>query len=205
MRPLVLLLTGVLLLGGCTLAPKYERNPEKVPQDYRFQSLEGQPQPQLNTLADLSWWEIFQDPVLQELIRNALVANYDLRPAADRLAEARALVGVSRSAWLPQVGGVALYQRERLSETSNPPASPISGFHTESGFCVIIAPDWPNWGIPATNPPIAAPHRIASLRATERPNRPITPETTAPNMPPTRIPITWLFRIPAIGSPIFTR
>jgi multidrug efflux system outer membrane protein len=124
MRPLVLLLTGVLLLGGCTLAPKYERNPEEVPPEYRFQSKLGQPQPQLNTLADLSWWEIFQDPVLQELIRSALVANYDLRLAADRLAEARALVGVSRSAWLPQVGGVAIYQRERLSETANPPARP---------------------------------------------------------------------------------
>ena len=124
MRPLVLLLTGVLLLGGCILAPRYERQPGSVPQEYRFQSLEGQPQPQLNSLADLSWWELFKDPVLQELIREALAANYDIRLAAARVAESRALVGVSRAAWLPQVGGVALYQRERLSSTSHPPAGP---------------------------------------------------------------------------------
>ena len=124
MRPLVLLLTGVMLFGGCILAPKYERNPEEVPQEYRFQSLGGQPQPQLNTLADLTWWELFRDPVLQELIREALTANYDLRLAAARVAEARALVGVSRSAWLPQVGGVALYRRERLTESGHPPAGP---------------------------------------------------------------------------------
>ncbi len=125
MKPLVaLLLAGVLLLEGCILAPKYERKPEKVPQEYRFQSLEGKPQPQLNTLADLSWWEIFQDPVLQELIRTALAANYDLRLAVARVAESRALVGVSRSSWLPQLGGSALYRRERLTETGHPPGGP---------------------------------------------------------------------------------
>jgi outer membrane protein, multidrug efflux system len=124
MRPVALLLCGVLLFSGCLLAPKYEREPEKVPQEYRFQSPAGQPQPGLKSLADLTWWELFQDPVLQDLIRQALLANYDLRLAAARVAEARALVGVSRSAWLPQVGGVAIYQRERLSSTSHPPAGP---------------------------------------------------------------------------------
>jgi multidrug efflux system outer membrane protein len=120
--PSVFLLIHALLLSGCILAPKYEREPGSVPQDYRFQSLEGQPQPQLKTLADLTWWQLFQDPVLQDLISNALAANYDIRLAAARVAEARALVGVSRSAWLPQIGGVAIYQRERLSEISHPPA-----------------------------------------------------------------------------------
>jgi hypothetical protein len=52
MRPLALLLSGVLLLSGCLLAPKYERDPEKVPQEYRFQSSAGQPQPTLKSLAD---------------------------------------------------------------------------------------------------------------------------------------------------------
>ncbi|MEJ2070022.1 MAG: TolC family protein [Syntrophobacterales bacterium] len=122
MRPVALLLCGVLLLSGCLLAPKYEREPETVPQEYRFQDLAGQPQPGLKSLADLTWWELFQDPVLQDLIRQALLANYDLRLAAARVAEARALVGVSRSAWLPQVGGAAIYQRERLSSISHPPA-----------------------------------------------------------------------------------
>ena len=42
-----------------------------------------------------------------------------------RVAEARAAVGVSRSFWLPQVGGTALFQREKLSRTSiNPPVPP---------------------------------------------------------------------------------
>ena len=107
------------------LAPTYERAPGEVPPEYRFQSPEGQPQPELASLADLSWWEMFDDPVLQGLIRTALRNNYDVRLAVARVAEARAGVGVSRSFWLPQVGGTALFQREKLSRTSvNPPVPP---------------------------------------------------------------------------------
>jgi multidrug efflux system outer membrane protein len=122
MRRWAFLLAGALLLSSCILAPKYERAPGKVPQEYRFQSVEGKPQPEVVSLADLSWWEIFDDPVLQGLIRTALVNNYDVRLAVARVAEARASVGVSRSYWLPQFSGTALFQREKLSRTSvNPP------------------------------------------------------------------------------------
>ena len=124
MKRTALLLLIPLLLGGCLLAPKYERSPGEVPRDYRFQSAQGQPQPELNTLADLSWWEIFDDPALQGLIRLALAQNYDVRLAAARVEEARAVVGVSRSLWLPQVGGTYIYQRERLSQVSLPPLGP---------------------------------------------------------------------------------
>ena len=120
MKRWAFLLIGALLLSSCV--PRYQRTPGEVPQEYRFQSRESQPRPELNTLADLSWWEVFRDPALQDLIRTALAQNYDVRQAVARLAEARALVGVSRSLWLPQVGGTALWQREKLSKTSvNPP------------------------------------------------------------------------------------
>ena len=68
---------------------------------------------------------MFDDPALQGLTRTALANNYDVRLAVARVAEARAGVGVSRSFWLPQVGGTALFQREKLSRTSvNPPVPP---------------------------------------------------------------------------------
>jgi multidrug efflux system outer membrane protein len=123
MRRLVIVF-GVLLLAGCTLAPKYERTPGEVPQEYRFQNLQGQPQAELNNLADLAWWEIFDDRELQGLIRTALTQNYDVLLAAARVAEARALVGVSRSLWLPQAGGTYLFQRQRISQVSFPPLTP---------------------------------------------------------------------------------
>lgn len=111
----------ILLLAGCSLAPKYARTPGEVPQEYRFQSLQGQPQPGLNSLADLAWWEIFDDRELQNLIRIALEQNYDVQLAAARVAESRARVGSSRSLWLPQAGGAYIFQRQRVSQVSFPP------------------------------------------------------------------------------------
>ncbi len=125
------LLTAVLLLSGC-LAPKYQQEPGPVPQDYRFQSAQGQPGLDLDSLADLAWWEIFDDPVLQDLVRTALVQNHDVRLAVARVAEARAGVGVSRSAWLPDVGGAALFRRARVSRTSSNPPIPSEIGVTES-------------------------------------------------------------------------
>jgi multidrug efflux system outer membrane protein len=123
MKRWAFLLVGLLVLSSCV--PRYQRTPGEVPQEYRFQSRESQPRPELNTLADLSWWEVFRDPALQNLIRTALTQNYDVRQAVARVAEARAVVGANRSLWLPQVGGTALFQREKLSKTSvNPPIPP---------------------------------------------------------------------------------
>ncbi|HSM75768.1 MAG TPA: hypothetical protein VK852_14080, partial [Desulfobacterales bacterium] len=107
MKRLALLLFGAFLLGGC-LAPEYIRTPGEIPGDYRFQAPNGQPRPELATLADLAWWEIFDDPALQNLIGIALAQGFDARLAFTRVAEARAAVGVSRSFLLPQVGGTAL-------------------------------------------------------------------------------------------------
>jgi multidrug efflux system outer membrane protein len=47
---------------------------------------------------------LFKDPVLQDLIREALKNNYDLRVAVTRVEEERALAGVTRSQYYPQVG-----------------------------------------------------------------------------------------------------
>ncbi len=123
MRRLVIWCLAPLLAVGCTLAPPYERRAGEVPREYRFQAPQGQPQPGLNSLADLAWWEMFDDRELQGLIRTALEQNYDVLLAAARVAEARALVGVSRSLWLPQAGGTYFFQRQRLSQVSFPPLS----------------------------------------------------------------------------------
>lgn len=125
MKRFVFLLTGVCLLGGC-LAPPYDRTPGDVPASYRFQPLKGEPQPELASLADLAWWEMFDDPALQGLIAAALAQNYDVRLALARVADARALAGVSRSFLMPQVGGVARYQRQRVSRSSVEPPIPSS-------------------------------------------------------------------------------
>jgi multidrug efflux system outer membrane protein len=106
-----------LFLAGCTLGPDYNRPTILTPENHR--GLQGAPTQE--SLADLPWWEVFKDSVLQELTREALNNNYDLRTAAARVEEARAQIGVARSFLYPQVnfnfGGSA----QQVSVASDPP------------------------------------------------------------------------------------
>jgi len=135
MQRFAILLIGVCLFG-CSLAPTYERSPGEVSEDFRFQSLEGRAQPELASLADLEWWEMFDDPALRELIDTALEQNYDARLAMARVSEARALAGVSRSFLMPQLDGAARYQRQRVSRTSVDPPIPSSA-NTPDNFAQL--------------------------------------------------------------------
>ena len=55
-------------LAGCAIGPNYERPEVAEPEEYR-----GQVGPaEAASLADLPWWEVFSDPALQELLREAL-------------------------------------------------------------------------------------------------------------------------------------
>jgi multidrug efflux system outer membrane protein len=66
---------------------------------------------------------VFKDPVLQELIRDALLYNYDLRTAAARVEDARAQIGVARSFFYPQVNFNAGGSAQQVSRASDPPES----------------------------------------------------------------------------------
>jgi multidrug efflux system outer membrane protein len=76
---------------------------------YRDLSENPQAQAQAASFADLPWWQVFQDPQLQELIRTALKENYDLQLATERIAAARAQVTITRSNLFPQVQGNAAF------------------------------------------------------------------------------------------------
>jgi multidrug efflux system outer membrane protein len=91
------------LTAGCTVGPNYHRPAVQPPAAYRELSENQQVQAQAASFADLPWWQVFQDPQLQELIRTALKQNYDLQLATERINAARAVVTVTRSSLFPQV------------------------------------------------------------------------------------------------------
>ena len=108
MRKLSLFFMGVLsssLLAGCMVGPDYHRPAVQPPTAYRDLSENPQVQAQAASYADLPWWQVFQDPQLQELIRTALKQNYDLQLATERINAARAQVTITRSSLFPQVAG----------------------------------------------------------------------------------------------------
>jgi multidrug efflux system outer membrane protein len=93
------------LLAGCMVGPNYHRPVVQTPTAFRDLSDNPQAQAQAVSYADLPWWQVFQDPQLQELIRTAIKQNYDLQLATERINEGRAQVAVTRSSLFPQVGG----------------------------------------------------------------------------------------------------
>jgi len=100
-------------LGGCALGPDYERPPVSEPDSFRMQqeaTLEEA------SLADLGWWELFQDENLQALIRKALVENKDLRIAVARVREARAHLAATGADQFPRIDGKSSIQRNQVSQ-----------------------------------------------------------------------------------------
>jgi multidrug efflux system outer membrane protein len=101
-------------LAACAVGPDYKRPEVLAPTEWRSPS-QGP-----GSLADLGWWELFQDPSLQELIRTAVGDNKDVRVAVARVAEARAQLGVARAGQFPQLEGQASYTNQRFSQKSFP-------------------------------------------------------------------------------------
>ena len=89
-----------LTLAGCAVGPNYKRPAVDVPTGFRGATNDVS----TNSLADLPWWGVFKDPVLQDLIQVALTNNYDLRITLTRVDQARALQAQARSQLLPQLG-----------------------------------------------------------------------------------------------------
>jgi multidrug efflux system outer membrane protein len=112
-------LIAAVWMAGCTLGPNYQRPAVQIPQNFR--APDALPAPQATSLADLKWWEVFRDEKLQDLIRAALAANYDLRDAVARVEEARANLGATRSNQFPQVGAGGSVTFNRLSRDGQTP------------------------------------------------------------------------------------
>lgn len=103
-------IVAAALLGGCALGPNYKRPVVAEPATFR-----GQAAAEAASFADAPWWEVFQDPVLVRLIRQALDGNYDVGIAAARVREARASLGIARSDFLPSLDYDASVSRGQVT------------------------------------------------------------------------------------------
>ena len=99
------------------------------PDQFRF--VDGPAQAQ--TLADAPWFEVFQDPELQALVKEALTNNLDLQAALARVEEARARAGIAKSFYYPQVGA-QLNVGLRGSSSDDPNRTESVTENTDYGF-----------------------------------------------------------------------
>jgi multidrug efflux system outer membrane protein len=112
-----LLLAIVVLLTGCAVGPNYKRPTVNVPTDYR-DSMAAQTAT-ASSLGNEKWWDVYQDPVLVQLVHTALQQNYDVRIAATRVLEAQAQVGITRANQFPSASVGASAFSEQNAKVSN--------------------------------------------------------------------------------------
>lgn len=100
---------------ACTMGPNYKRPTVDLPQRIGDSS-PGAPASTIS-FGEEKWWEVFQDPQLQSLIRTALKRNYDVRIAAAHILEAQAHLGIARGNQLPTAGVVLAGNNQRDSRS----------------------------------------------------------------------------------------
>src|SRR5258708_37561661 len=133
-RPLACLplMLSAALLAGCAVGPNYKRPQVNSPATFR-----GDTAPTNGSFADLSWWQVYQDNILQGLIWEAFTNNYDLRIAVARVGQVRALALQARSRFVPSVDYNAAVSRGRNDLFGS--TFPNNGATSSSAFATMHA------------------------------------------------------------------
>src|SRR5262249_39744793 len=100
LQPSVAALSIAITVSGCLVGPNYKRPPATQPDTFRGDENAAASS---TSIADEKWWQLFDDDVLQDLIRTSLEHNDDLRLAAVRILEAQAQLGITRADQFPNV------------------------------------------------------------------------------------------------------
>jgi multidrug efflux system outer membrane protein len=124
--------------ASCKLGPDYARPPVVTPEKWRELAAADA------SIANVPWWELFQDEELRRLITTALEENRDLKIAIERIEEARAIYGISRSELYPQVDASAIGGALRFSEGSltHTPESPEDQDNTRGLYSLGVGFSW---------------------------------------------------------------
>lgn len=113
---LKLILAGFALISlqSCFVAKDY--NQPEVVEEERFRT-DNIDQDSLN-MANVSWRELFTDPILQDHIEKGLENNIDIRVALQQIIAAEAYVKQGKAGYLPTLDGNATFTHQELSENS---------------------------------------------------------------------------------------
>jgi NodT family efflux transporter outer membrane factor (OMF) lipoprotein len=108
------------LLAACAVGPDYRPPDAPSPDAWHSAASPGAPVPDSAALA--SWWTTLEDPLLDELIGQALEQSPTIAQARARLAEARARYGIANGGLFPSVdasAGVNRTDADRRAGGSN--------------------------------------------------------------------------------------
>ncbi|MDR2950743.1 MAG: efflux transporter outer membrane subunit [Prevotella sp.] len=136
-----LVLLGVItsiVLTSCQVMNKY-KSPEADSKDL----FRDETPMDTTTIASIPWWEYFNDSYLQTYIKEALINNFDMLIATERIKQAEAALGMARAAYFPDVALSAQVEQTRLSNadplTGMPRSKNNLAYHKENYSLAIVA------------------------------------------------------------------
>jgi multidrug efflux system outer membrane protein len=122
-NPAIAGLCGLVLLAGCAVGPDYQRPTAETPPAWAPVEPWHAAVP-ADSLLKGNWWELFQDPVLNPLVEQALTGNQNLKVANARLSQAGDQLAIARSALFPTIDLSASAIRSK--DSANRPLSAYS-------------------------------------------------------------------------------
>ncbi|MCE1245024.1 MAG: efflux transporter outer membrane subunit [Firmicutes bacterium] len=139
-----------LFFASCYKETEYKRPPVSVPSSFR-----GTPDKNLNlidpeksgSLGNLFWWELLQDEELKKIIETAVINNYDVKIAAEKILQAQAQYGISQSGEYPVVNGNSSFTAagsSRVANPYNPAPSPVNTHVFNTNLQAVFELDF--WG-----------------------------------------------------------
>jgi NodT family efflux transporter outer membrane factor (OMF) lipoprotein len=128
---------AVALTAGCAVGPTYHRPPAAVPVD--FKEAGGWTAAAPNDAAPKGpWWEIFQDPILNDLETRATAANLTIVQAAANYEQARQVARAERATLLPPIAAEGSADRSRLSAASRG----LNGSAVGNTYTAMLSTSW---------------------------------------------------------------
>jgi multidrug efflux system outer membrane protein len=98
LKPILISFFLALAVTSCMVGPKLEKPVVNTQEQFRFDSIAN------DSMLNLAWWELFDDPRLDTMIYIALEHNQDILIAMSRIEQAYAVLGVSKADLFPQFG-----------------------------------------------------------------------------------------------------
>ena len=124
-----------LLFPACAIGPDYKRPNIDTPISWRIEENEAK------DVADTSWWEQFNDPVLNRMVQTALKENKDLMIASARVEEFMGRYGIARADLFPQVGASGFSLRKGVTQRANPPL-PDTSDNPYNNYQTLLYASW---------------------------------------------------------------
>jgi NodT family efflux transporter outer membrane factor (OMF) lipoprotein len=113
------ILAAALITGsGCSVGPDYVRPSAETPSAYKeISGVEWKPAQPSDGTGRGPWWDVFADPLLDNLETGVSITNQNLLAAEAQYRQARALVLVARAQFFPTITVGAGYTRMQVSGT----------------------------------------------------------------------------------------